>query len=75
MSVYSLVIARECGGNKDAHSRNEKKEKKIFTLCYQIINSLESVGMEGNRGYGPPWKVKVWWKKMNKLYFLFGNRL
>ena len=23
-----------------------------FTLCCQIINSLESVGMEGTRGYG-----------------------
>ena len=23
-----------------------------FTLCYQIINSSESVGMEGTRGYG-----------------------
>ena len=26
--------------------------KNEFTLCYQIINSLESVGMEGTRGYG-----------------------
>ena len=26
--------------------------KNEFTLCCQIINSLESVGMEGNRGYG-----------------------
>ena len=34
---------------RDAQSRNEKNE---FTLCCQIINSLESVGMEGNRGYG-----------------------
>ena len=25
MSVYSLVIARECGGNMDAQSRNEKE--------------------------------------------------
>ena len=39
-------------------------EMKIeFTLCCQIINSMESVGMEGTRGYGYPWKVKVWWKK------------
>ena len=37
--------------------------KNEFTLCCQIINSLESAGMEGNCGYGPPWKVKVWWKK------------
>ena len=47
MSVYSLVIARECGSNRDAQSRNENK----FTLCCQIINSLENVGMEGTRGY------------------------
>ena len=26
--------------------------KSEFTLYCQIINSLESVGMEGNRGYG-----------------------
>ena len=26
--------------------------KNEFTLCFQIINSLESVGMEGTRGYG-----------------------
>ena len=26
--------------------------KNEFTLCYQIINFLESVGMEGTRGYG-----------------------
>src|SRR3989337_3432274 len=25
MSVYSLVIARECGGNRDAQSRNENE--------------------------------------------------
>ena len=25
--------------------------KNESTLCYQIINSLGSVGMEGNRGY------------------------
>ena len=57
MGVYSLVIAREYGkGIRDAQSRNEKR----ITLCCQIINSLESVGMEGSRGYGWPWKVKVW---------------
>ena len=28
------------------------KMKNEFTLCCQIINSLESVGMEGTRGYG-----------------------
>ena len=26
--------------------------KNEFTLCCQIINSMESVGMEGTRGYG-----------------------
>ena len=26
--------------------------KNEFTLCCQIINSLESVGMDGTRGYG-----------------------
>ena len=46
MSVYSLVIARENDkGNRDAQSRNEKNNM-------MIINSLESVGMEGTRGYG-----------------------
>ena len=43
MSVYSLVIAWEYGGNRDAQSQNEKNT--------MIINSLESVGMEGTR-YG-----------------------
>ena len=28
-----------------------KMQKNEFTLCCQIINSLESVGMEGTRGY------------------------
>ena len=48
--------------------------KNEVTLCCQIINSLENVGMEGTHGYGSPWKVKVWLKR-NKLYFLFGNHL
>ena len=26
--------------------------KNEFTLCYQIINSLESVAMDDNRGFG-----------------------
>ena len=54
MSVHSLVIAREYGGNR-MHS---PKMKKKFTLCCQIIHSLESVGMEGTRGYGEPWIMK-----------------
>lgn len=48
MSVYSLVIKQEyIKGIRDAQSQNEKNE---FTFCCQIINSLESVGMEGTRG-------------------------
>ena len=47
MSVYSHVIARDYGkGIRDAQS----KMKNEFTLCCQIINSLESVGMEGTHG-------------------------
>ena len=38
MSVYSLMLS--------------PKMKNEFTLCCQIINSLESVGMGGTRGYG-----------------------
>ena len=49
MSVYSLVIARECGKGLGMPSPEMKKK---FTLCCQIINCLESVGMEGTRGYG-----------------------
>jgi hypothetical protein len=60
-------------GNRDAQSRNEmKRNEKSYMMI--LINSLESVGMEGTRGYGWPWIVKEWWKR-NKLYFLFGNRL
>ena len=50
------------------------KMKNEFTLCCQIINSLESVGMDGTRDS----VSRGMWKyggKMNKLYFLFGNRL
>ena len=54
MSVYSLVIAREYRKVLGMPSPEMKNE---FTLCYQVINSLESVGMEGNRGFGYPWKV------------------
>ena len=37
--------------------------KNEFTLCCQIINSLESVGTEGTHGYDYPWVVKEWWEK------------
>ena len=33
MSVYSLVIARECGGNRDAQSRNEKE------IYFMLLNN------------------------------------
>ena len=46
MSVYSLVIARESGKVIGMPSPEMKKKMMI------IINSLESVGMEGTRGYG-----------------------
>ena len=49
MSVYSLVIAWEYDkGIRDAQS----EMKNEFTLCCQIINSLESVGMDDTRGFG-----------------------
>ena len=59
MSVYSLVIAQEYG----VIWMPSPEMKNKFTLCCQIINSLESVGMEGTRGYGLPWIVKEWWKR------------
>ena len=46
-----------------------------FTLCCQMINSLESVGMEGTRGYRKAMESESNGGKRNKLYFLFGNRL
>ena len=47
-SVYSLFIAREGCGNRDAQCRNEKE---IYFMLSNI-NSLESVGIDGTRGYG-----------------------
>ena len=47
--------------------------KNEFTLCCQIINSLESVGMEGTRGYGYPWKVKVMVEKGINFIFYLGT--
>ena len=49
MSVYSLVIAREYNKGIRMPSPEMKNE---FTLCCQIINSLESVGMDGTRRFG-----------------------
>ena len=47
--------------------------KNKFTLCCQIINSLGSVGMEGTRGYGQPWKVKVMVEKGINFIFCLGT--
>src|SRR3990170_5664707 len=71
MSVYSLVIARECGGNRDAQSQ---KEKEIYFM------------LSNNKFLGKCWYGRYPWirlavecestvEKRNKLYFLFGNRL
>ena len=49
MSVYSLVTAQSKAKVLGMPSPEMKNE---FTLCCQIINFLESVGMEGTRGYG-----------------------
>ena len=49
--------------------------KNEFSLCCQIINSSESVGMEGTCGYGQDMESESNGGKRNKLYFLFGNRL
>ena len=48
--------------------------KSEFTLCCQIINSLESVGMDGTVDSVSRGMLK-YGAKRNKLYFLFGNRL
>ena len=49
MSVYSLSLHESKAKVLGMPSPEMKNE---FTLCCQIINSLESVGMEGTRGYG-----------------------
>ena len=49
--------------------------KNEFILCCQIINSLESVGMEDTHGHGQAMESESNGGKRNKLYFLFGNRL
>ena len=59
MSVYSLVIAQEYGGNRDAQSQNEK----------EIYFMLSNNKFLGKCWYGRyPWirlavSVKEWWKK------------
>ena len=48
MIIYSLVIAREYGGNRDAHSRN-KKGKNIYFM-------MSNNKFLGNCCYGrQPW--------------------
>ena len=49
MSVYSLVMHESMAKVLGMPSLEMKNE---FTLCYQIINSLESVGMDDTRGFG-----------------------
>ena len=43
--------------------------KNEFTLCCQIINSLESVGMEGTRGYGQAMESESKGGKRNNFIF------
>ena len=47
-----LSLHERMVGNRDARPELQKY-KKI------IINSLESVGMEGTREFGQPWLVQV----------------
>ena len=71
MSVYSLVIAREYSGNRNAQSRNEKEiyfmlsNNKFLGKCWYGRHPWIRLAME-SESYGG---------KRNKLYFLFGNRL
>ena len=65
-----LSFARECGKVLGMPS---PKMKSKNTLCRQIINSLESVGMEGTRGYDQPWKVKVMVEKGINFIFCLGT--
>ena len=51
-----------------------KMKRNESTLCCQIINFLESVGMEGTHYTVSHGKFKYGGKR-NKLYFLFGIRL
>ena len=60
MSVYHLSLHESKA--KVLGMRSPEMKNK-FTLCCQIINSLERVGMDGTRGFGLPWNVKVWWQK------------
>ena len=72
MSVYSLVIARECGkGIRDAQCQNEK----------EIYFMLSNNKFLGKCWYGRhPWirlvvECESMVEKCNKLYFMFGNCL
>ena len=47
--------------------------KKKFTLCCQIINSLESVGMEGTRGYGQAMESESMVEKGINFIFCLGT--
>ena len=70
MSVYSLVIARECGGYRDAQSQDEKEiyfmsNNKFLGKCWYGRHPWIRLTME-SESYGG---------KMNKLYFMFRNHL
>ena len=47
--------------------------KNEFILCCQIINSLESVGMEDTRGYGQALESKSMTKKGINFIFYLGT--
>ena len=49
--------------------------KNEFTLCCQIINSLESDWYGGHPWIRLAMESESYGGKTNKLYFLFGNRL
>ena len=71
MSVYSLVIAREYGGNRHAQSRNEKEiyfmlsNNKFLGKCWYGRHLWIWLAME-SESYGG---------KRNNLNFLYGNHL
>ena len=71
MSVCSVVIAREYGGNRGAQSQNVKKNyfmlsnNKFLGKCWYGGHPWIRLAMESESNGG----------KRNKLYFLFGNNL
>ena len=71
MSVYSRVIAGECGGNRDAHSWNEKGKNIYFMLSKNKFLGKCSYGRQ-------PWiRPAMEYERMveKRINFFFGNRL